>query len=241
MSLSQAVPNSFWADPRWQGIGVALAVVSILATVMIYRLQRGRKSLAFGVISETPLLNRVPEDGGAVALVYEGRLVEFPWVVVLEVRNNGTMPITRSDFDRPLTFSFGEDVEVLSVRTADPYHLGVKLTVTTTSIIVDPLLFNARDSLSFTVVVNGESPKVTLMARIAGVSDIESIESQVSNQRTMVLAAVTGAFFNGGAFGVLALSMDRFPTWIQVLGISLVMSVNLLFQFVVFRSFNERR
>ena len=62
-------------DPLWQFVGALLALAAIAVSVFLYRLQAGRKSLAYHVISDTPLF-RVDEDiRGKLQIVYEGTLL----------------------------------------------------------------------------------------------------------------------------------------------------------------------
>jgi hypothetical protein len=95
----------FLRDSIWQficgigGIGVA---------VLIYFLQRRKKSLPYQVLAATPLLTVNEELKGKIQVTFEGTPVQNVHLVLLKILNNGNVPIASSDFELPLSFSFGE-------------------------------------------------------------------------------------------------------------------------------------
>jgi len=60
-------------DPSWEFLGT---IIGALIVILIYRLQRTRKSLEYEVLSDTPLLSGDEKLEGDFKLLFKGEPVE---------------------------------------------------------------------------------------------------------------------------------------------------------------------
>ena len=74
-------------DPLWQFVGV---VLEIGASVVIYRLQKLNKRLAYEIISRTTLLTVREELENKVQVLYDGSPVQSLTVFLVRVWNAGS-------------------------------------------------------------------------------------------------------------------------------------------------------
>ena len=71
--------------------GVAFALIAILVSIVIYYLQRQRKELAFGVLSEHHLLGVDEELADRVVVTFDGQPVKNIKLVIFGVKNSGNL------------------------------------------------------------------------------------------------------------------------------------------------------
>ncbi|UJS26155.1 hypothetical protein [Thiothrix winogradskyi] len=161
--------------------GAAFALIAILVSVVIYYLQRQRKELAFGVLSEHHLLGVDEELADRVAVTFDGQLVKNIRLVIFGVKNSGNQPILINDFEgRSMRFTFGENAKVLSTEIIhqSPHNLGCSLEVVEDTIQVKPLLLNSNDYFVVQVLVT--APEINMQAdiRLVGIPTIVELSAQ---------------------------------------------------------------
>jgi phosphate transport system substrate-binding protein len=93
-----------------------LAIAAIAVTIAIYFLNRKRKALWFDVVRNDKLFLLDEELRTRVQVTVDGRLVSDVSLVIIDIVNTGSEPIRKDDFDKPLSFDFGNDAEVISAR-----------------------------------------------------------------------------------------------------------------------------
>ncbi len=103
-------------DNIWQFI---FSLLSIGLAVYFYLRQRQRKSLSYRVLAKTPLVIVSESVKDRLRVTYDRRPVVEPYLVLLKIVNDGNVPITRGDFETPLSFSLGEMTSIPSVEFAD--------------------------------------------------------------------------------------------------------------------------
>ena len=164
-------------DPLWQFAGVILAIVAIGISVAVYFAQRQRKDLSYDVLWSTRLLNVSEKSLGPIQVLYDGAPVTDPQLIVMRVANTGNVPITAEDFERPVSFQFGDGCAVLSatVGSTEPEHLGLSVVARDACVILEPVLLNQADSATLTVLVSGKARFPTADGRIRGVHSIHPV------------------------------------------------------------------
>ena len=174
-------------DPLWQFVGV---VLGIGASVVIYRLQKLNKRLAYEIISRTTLLTVREELENKVQVLYDGSPVQSLTVFPVRVWNAGSEPIRSSDFERPLSFSAAAPAQILTVDTAAvlPGSLTPELVFEAHSLTVAPMLLNPGDSLTLKVLVKDASASLKPDARIVGVTRLQ--DGDGAFRRVAALASV---------------------------------------------------
>lgn len=156
----------------WQGLGVLLAVVLAIGGLWW---QQNRKELSYEVVSQTSLVSLEDPTAQQLQVFFNGKQVADPSLIVLRVRNTGNVPIPRVDYEKPLTFQFGQSVEVLNseITSMTPTNLGASINPSANSVELSPVLLNSSDELLLKTLVTGSNITITVDARIIGVSSIE--------------------------------------------------------------------
>ena len=164
-------------DPLWQFIGVILALLAIGVSILIYLLQRNRKSLGYEIISNTPLLTMKEELEGKLQILYEGTSIRNAQLIVIKIINSGNVPIAASDYERPLQFVFDTGAKILSAEVTEkvPDNLLATITSRDNAIVLEPTLLNGKDSITVKALVSDYQKKPKADARIIGVKSVRPI------------------------------------------------------------------
>lgn len=158
-------------DPLWQFVGVILTIV---VPVILYFVQRKRKSLAYEVISETPILSITEEVAGQLEILFQGDPVEQVHLIVYRLSNTGNVPIKSEDYERAVGFRFNDDARVLTaeITKTEPRNLNAEISVKEQSIQISPVLLNQRDSILVKALVSNYQKLPYVDGRIIGVKSI---------------------------------------------------------------------
>lgn len=175
-------------DPMWQFI---LPMLAIVVAVVLYWKQRTRKKLSYQVISCTPLLSVEEEIEGKLKIFYEGKPVQQVHLITVKVMNSGNIPVLSTDYKRPISFSFGEDAEILTTEIAktDPDNLQASVNIQEKKVVLTPILLNQGDSVTLKMLVTklkNQVPEVD--GRVVGVKEIR--EYHGTRTRLFVLASI---------------------------------------------------
>ena len=160
-------------DSIWQGIGV---FSGLFIAIIIFILQRKIKSLGYEVLASTSLISLDEEIKGKVKILYNDTSVKQVHLLILEILNDGNVPITTSDFETPLIFDFGENTRILSVEIIKTEPANLKPEILGTSennISLKPLLLNSKDSIQLKFLLAQFEGIKEVNARINGVKEVK--------------------------------------------------------------------
>lgn len=165
----------FLRDPIWQSIGAIIAILAIIISVYIFLLQRNKKTLAYDVLLNVPLLTKKEGLEGRIKIRFDDNYVENIHLIALKVSNEGNIPILPTDFVEHLRFTLGEANRVLGaeVSSLTPPELSPKITTKGSTIEVEPLLLNSGDSFLIKLLLTKPGTNIQANARIVGVSKIQ--------------------------------------------------------------------
>lgn len=164
-------------DGLWQSVGALLALLAILASFWIYKLQQQRKELAFGVVSTRRLLTVADEVSTRVTVQLDGREVRDLHLLVFGLKNSGTVAVRPEDFERPLCIVFASgEILSASVSSERPHGLGASLTVSPSTVELTPLLMNANDQVLVQVLLSAPTPNYSASARVVDVPELVPVE-----------------------------------------------------------------
>lgn len=174
-----------------------LSVAALVATVTFFFLNRKKKGLSYSVVRNDQLFQVSDALIPRVEITLDGRRVANLSLVIIDISNSGNESIKSEDFEKPLTYTFGENLEIVSSRILrkSPEDLDAKISVSKTTLQLEPLLMNAKDSLSVEIILTAYSQKISHSARVVGVKKIEVLNSnRPINIRPAVIewAALTG-------------------------------------------------
>ncbi|HSV65499.1 MAG TPA: hypothetical protein VLJ59_06265 [Mycobacteriales bacterium] len=152
-----------WA--AWIGVGVAL--IAILATILIARLQQQRKVLAFEAYTEFPLFAQGPIVSD-IEISAEGRRLAVPHILLVTIKNSGNRALRPEDFYGPIQVKF-TDAKIVTLHIQpDPPTLAPEIEITSeASFIINPILLNAAEGFVCYGLLDGCPHRLTVDARIA--------------------------------------------------------------------------
>lgn len=225
-------------DPIWQFIGVVLALATIALTVVVYRLQRKKKELAFGVLTRSQLLAVSEETQGRIRVTFDGNPVSNISLILAAVRNTGNVPIRPEDFEQPLRIDFGEAASVLSsVITNQPPGRGAQIEQSPHHVVLPPVLLNPGDTVIAKVLVSSPAELIQPELGIVGISRCVPLSNRRSfparptdHLQVALLTVLVGGF---AVFGLLRLTseertVDRVTAGIYLLLVLLALTVSLV-------------
>lgn len=177
-------------DQIWNFIGVFIAVISLLITIILYFFARNKKGLSYEIISQTPLLTSKEKHEGKIKVMYNETEVSDVKFLKIKVINTGNSGITASEYERPLRFIFATETKILSseVVESNPETLTTELTISSNEIIVSPVLMNGKDSFTFkTILSEFDGDEIIVDARI---KDIKCVKKLGENYFNIVFALI---------------------------------------------------
>jgi hypothetical protein len=189
----------------WQFVGAALTFVAIPTSIFLFYRQRQRKSLAYQILTSTPVLTVGEEIRGKLAVSYENTPVKNVQLLLLKIANLGNLPITRTDFEQTLSIRFGPAAKILSHEIVEsaPRDLSPKISLQSNELILEPLLLNPNDHVTVKCLVSEHDGEVTVSGRIIGVARIIQAKEPLINRSGSflmgIIAGSTGCLFGWGA------------------------------------------
>jgi hypothetical protein len=165
-------------DPLWQFVGVLITILTILVTIWIYKRQKNQKSLSYEILSESLLLRVEDELKGKVKILYEDKPVQKVHLIVLKTINSGNIPILTSDYETPITYTCGEDSQILSSEIIEKYpkDLTEIFSINEKYVQIQPKLMNSGDFFIMNLLVSKYEKPLKITGRIVGVKEIKAVE-----------------------------------------------------------------
>lgn len=153
-----------------------LSVIAIILTIVIYLREKRKKGFSYNIVSANPVVSVEERVADKVRIFFDDEQVEDVHLVVMEIWNSGNQPILETDFDRDVSFNFGEDALILSssVVAVEPRGLKPSFNLMGSSARLSPLLLNDGDKMTVNFLVsNWDSDALDIDGRITGVKDIK--------------------------------------------------------------------
>lgn len=163
-------------DQIWNFIGVIIACVTLLITVILYFLQKHKKGLSYEILSRTSLLTSKEKLEGKIKILYNDQEVQNVRFLEIKVLNTGNIGIPSSDYERPLRFIFETEAKILTAEIikSEPETLTTSLNIAQNEIVVQPILMNSKDYLVIKAIVsNSSDEEIIVDGRIKDVKDIK--------------------------------------------------------------------
>ena len=149
----------------WAGAGVAAVLLSTVAIVWVtLRVGSLKRRLLYSMPVVTPLLNERPGMPRDVEVRRAGQLLTFPQVVNIELVSRGRRDIPRDAFDggEPLCLDVGVPiVECLQVKISPTDRPEPLCKIDGAKLLVGPSLISRRQTMVFSLLVDGPSPKLS--------------------------------------------------------------------------------
>ena len=170
----ELINMEFLRDPIWQFVGAIIAVIGVVAAVWIYLLQKNKKSLSYNILASNELLTASEEIRGRIKILFDKKPVENVHLLVMQITNDGNLPILPSDFYEPIKISFGDGSKLLSAETTNhfPDSFQPELNIEGNSVSIIPTLINSKDTLVIKFLLAQYRNGLKIGARIAGINQI---------------------------------------------------------------------
>lgn len=158
-------------DPLWQFISI---VVAISIPIAFYFLQRNYKELSYEIVSATPLISKSKEIEGNLKIIYKDKTVDNIYLIIIKLINSGNVPINRNDYESPIVFSFNPNIGIIQadVIKNEPDSIKSIISIDSNKLLIEPLLLNESDSITFKVILSVFDGYIKADARIYGIKDI---------------------------------------------------------------------
>jgi hypothetical protein len=215
-----------------QLVGTYLAVAVGISGVY-YGLQS--KGLSFSVVARSPLVDVSQQPLADLKVTYKNKNIERVESLSLQFENSGNVSINAQDFEKPMEVVLDKGCRVLRAEVADasPPTLKPKISSAATIVAIAPLLLNANDRFTLTVVVSGDSGVPKLDARISGIREVTTVDRRQNANPWRKALPVIVAFFIVMCFsqylGGLAMAgrtkLSIVP-WTDVFGAALLVAIS---------------
>lgn len=172
-----------------------VAIAAAVVPVWLWQADLSSKSLAITLSTRLPLQPTEKESLQGLEVSVDGKRIENPYLVVLEISNDGSKPILASDFESPLDIRLASDTYFVRSRITSktPKDIDTDISTEKTRISLKPTLLNPNDSVSLTIVTGGVAPILETRARVAGISSITIADNTVKKRNTARLIFLAAA------------------------------------------------
>jgi hypothetical protein len=162
-------------------LATAVAVASLIFPVYLWQSDLKAHALSVRLISSSKLQPFVGSKVYDVKMTVNGVELVNPFFSVYELVNSGSKPILNSDFESPIVFAGNSDLAFVSARVdlTEPKDIPVKVTLEQTKVSIAPFLSNPSDKVFLSIITSGPDPDISIKARIAGIREIEVLDSSI--------------------------------------------------------------
>lgn len=156
-------------DPMTASI---LAILAIAITIIIFVFQTNTKSLSYEIISNTQIVSVNEESKDKIQITFEGKLVEDVNLIVVEIANDGDIPITKADYESPIIIRPRDQGQILSAEIIEvsPSNLTIPISVSQSAITFKEVLLNSEDKIRLKLLVSNSNLNPEVITRINGIN-----------------------------------------------------------------------
>lgn len=157
-------------SPLTTFISTLVAVSGLMVTLIRWP----RKKLWWELVHSLPIVEAFSDPSAKIksgGRTFDAREVNN---IVIEVLNSGNTNIEADQYERPLTFRFGEKTQILSAEVLyeEPDGIHASLTHTANTVTLKPVLLNAGDIVGIRMLVANPTG-IRSDGRIVGVKEIK--------------------------------------------------------------------
>jgi hypothetical protein len=228
-------------------IPVIVAIIALFPQLIEYS---KKKELSYNQIESSEL--KGPINSAVKFVINEKQYTELH-VSFLEFENTGDIPITKDEFEKPITICLSERYSIYNplsllfytIVDRTPQELEVKLinndTNLTNSIIIEPLLLNPRDKFTVQFVTNQKPSSINVTARISGIKTLNQTQPkkvgvtfiQIINSYFFILLLIFTFFL------LLKNTLSLYPVYCVIESITTNIGYISICLFLLFTNFND--
>ena len=185
-------------DPIWQSIGVAIAIVTFIISIMVSYLIQDSKKIEVITLANTSLIEVERSISQDIQVLYKGENVSDLSFIQVKLENVGDEAIILQDYVRPIRFVFSEQSRILeaAVIESNPGDIGLSVDVNQNIAALSPVLLNPKDRVILRFLVTNISlsqlQPFVVEARIVELQEIQVLSAieQSSSQKLVVRFAI---------------------------------------------------
>ena len=168
-----------------------LPVFAVSIAIIVFFLQRTRKSLSYRVLSKTSLLKIHADVRDKLKIIYEDKPINDLHLIILQFKNNGNEPIKSADFETNIIFEFNKEAKIISndVIEQNPDTLTYNIMGNDNELTIYPALFNKNDFLKIKILIENFTTLEKIYGRIIGVPKITEI---TNNPKAVTFSRIYG-------------------------------------------------
>jgi phosphohistidine swiveling domain-containing protein len=192
-------------------IGVALAIIGLVAAYLFYRWSLRPKRLEYAADVDQGLVTS-DHRWEELQVQYGTRSLKAPRLVVITVANTGRVEVRADDFDSPLRVKLHEGDELIA-ETLVLHAKGERMVLSRVdalekdlhSVCAPGLLLNPGDSLEFRLLVEGNSGTAAVDGRVAGTTLVAAGPRRIRDRFQLLAREGVGGRWAMWGFTVLVL------------------------------------
>lgn len=159
--------------------------VGIFVSIYLWVLNQKRKRLSYRVLSCGPILKVKGSSRKHLSVDFDGTSVDDACLIIVRLTNSGHLPITVGDYTTDLSINFnpGSRVLMADVALSSPADLddrvrqsdssfGLIKTLEATRVVLQPVLMNDGDSVTYQIVVRNHRGGLSVRGHINGISNV---------------------------------------------------------------------
>jgi hypothetical protein len=169
-------------DPFWKIVGVVISIIPIIIAFT----QIKRKRLSYWIVLATPIawlhedfkefLTLIYELYDNAPQLYEDTNINNLYLIILRVSNTGNGPITKSDYERPISISCEEGSKIIHESLIEKKPENLEITYQkfhNRRVVFDPILLNKKDEFSIKLIVSNYNDDIKMDCRISGIKKMQ--------------------------------------------------------------------
>jgi hypothetical protein len=168
-----------------------VTLVGVAIPVWVWQADLSSKTLSMKLNTRVLLQPKEQDPLPGLEISVDGARLLNPHLVVFEIRNDGSKPISASDFESSLDILMESKTSFVrsEVTSKSPKDIEATITSEPQRISLKPTLLNPKDSIEITAITSGSPPVFGSKARIVGISDLslEDGTKEKTSKTTLVL------------------------------------------------------
>jgi len=189
---------------------LAVTIASVVIPVWLDKYQNPDKRVIVRVLSQASLQPTGKDAFPGLQVLVDGVDLADPYLSVLQLANEGEMPVSATEFEAPLEVYVEPDRKVIRARVSEtsPKDVIANISTEAQKLKLMPTLLNPRDSITVAILTTGGAPTFSSRARIIGISTVPVLGRE---KKKSSLTAIS--FFAISAFLLAVMCLAAYWRW----------------------------
>lgn len=181
----------FWKDPRtWAPLATS---VGIFVSLTLWLINNRRKELSYEILSRTSLVSVAEGLAGKIQILFNDQPVRDVSLILVRIINSGHIPIRSAEFEGRFAIALEPPAEILMAEvcethpetlehrsTAGGHEVPLISQVEKNTVMLRPILLNAKDSITVRILASHATEKIMLIGHIEGIHKIKEARENLA-------------------------------------------------------------